>query len=138
MTARPRRRQSEFGATIQATPLKDSRRRAAFQASLARAKQRTKAEEDAMDQSGSDSDDCVSEPPSNKSARAVDDRIQGAAADVSSALGVMPQYLPLHILFIVLILTADDMTVLHVGTMAEVCGSQIWRLQGRLAETSHA
>jgi hypothetical protein len=53
-------------------PFKDSRRHAALQASFARAKQRTKTKEDAMDQSGSDSDDSVSEPPS-KSARVDDD-----------------------------------------------------------------
>ncbi len=62
----PRRRQSKFGATIQAMLFKDSRRRAALQASLARAEQRKKAKEDAMDQSGSDSDDSpFLEPPSN-------------------------------------------------------------------------
>ena len=59
-------------------PFKGVKARAAQTASRARAEQRKKAKEDAMDQSGSDSDDCVSEPPSNKSARAVDDRIQGA------------------------------------------------------------
>ena len=45
----------------------------------------------------------------------------GTAAVSSEHLVLMPQYLSLHILFIVLTLTADDMAVLHVGAMAEVC-----------------
>ena len=47
----------------------------------------------------------------------------------------MPQYLALHILFIVLTLTADDMTVLHVGAMAEVCGLvNHWTHNGELVK----
>ncbi len=57
MTARPRLRQSKFGATNQNMPFKDSSGRAALKASLARAEQREKAKEDAMVPSGSDSDD---------------------------------------------------------------------------------
>ena len=100
-------------------PFKDSRRRAALQASHARAAQRKQAREIALESSGSDSDESVSEPPS-KSAR--DDDDTGASSRAVSTWCVMPQYLSLHILFIVLTLTADDMTVLHVGAMAEVCG----------------
>jgi hypothetical protein len=54
----PRRRQSKFGATTKnIMPFKDSRRRAALQASLARAAQRRAAQEDVTLISDSDSDE---------------------------------------------------------------------------------
>jgi hypothetical protein len=67
-------------------PFKDSRRRAALQASLARAKQRKKAKEDAMDQSGSDSNDSALLEPPSKSARGSE--VDAAVAHLNPDLAV--------------------------------------------------
>ncbi len=53
-------------------PFKNGKARAAQTASLARAAQRKQARDIALEPSGLDSDDCVSEPPS-KSVRVDDD-----------------------------------------------------------------
>ena len=72
-----------------------------------------------VQQSESDSDESVSEPPS-KSARV-------NCTGTGLSLLAMPQYLSFTWQLLTCVMhcfttTADDMTVLHVGAMAEVCG----------------
>ena len=123
-------------------PFEGPRARAVRKAREAKAKLHQQSAAAASQQSESDSDESVSEPPS-KSARVDDDT--GASSCSEHLVCDASIY---HYIYY-LTLTADDMTVLHVGAMAEVCGLvnhwthngdwyQIWRLQGRLAETSHA